>query len=133
MKEVDPKITYGNKIICQYMGMTWVGHHWFPDIYSNLVAKDIYGSETITNYQNDWNSLMEVVEKISKTVLHTYEDGTKVTAYPTTFGMIDEYGKSMCRFTSFPLFSASTLIEAVYDAVINYIENTNQFNEKATS
>lgn len=120
---IDSKIISGNRIIAEYMGMTWIGHYWFSDRESNLVAKDKTGSEVITSYHDDWNQLMEVVEKISNTVIYTYDDGTKITAYPTTFGMLDDNGKPMVRFTSFPLFTASTLIEAVYEAVIYYIVN----------
>ena len=76
-------------------------------------------------YHTSWDWLMPVVEKISKERLEHW-DGTKCTdiidtCYPITFNMPTENGKVMFRFKGFSLHEADTLIEAVWQAVIEFI------------
>lgn len=70
-------------------------------------------------YRTSWEWLMPVIEKISK---HKYEDGD--TAYPRTFGMPFEENptKVMVRFNRCHLHYGDTLLEAAYNAVIDFIK-----------
>ena len=81
---------------------------------------DGYLSEKVT-----WNDVMPPVLKISKEPLEHW-DGTPCTdiidtCYPITFNMPTENGKVMFRFKGFSLHEADTLIEAVWQAVIEFI------------
>lgn len=73
---------------------------------------------------------MEVVEAISKIVIYVNPDQTKVTAHPVTFGMLNEQGEPMCRIMGYVLFEKPTLLEAVYCAVIDFIETFNDTNRE---
>lgn len=82
---------------------------------------------------NDWNSLMQVIEKISKHVyeVHNVDDGVmKYTeaeyAFPRTFGMIDREGNFMFRFNRAQLYSATTLYLAALEAVCEWIKDHNE-------
>lgn len=75
------------------------------------------------DFHKNYSSLMPVVEKICK---YKFEDGD--TAYPRTFGMLDENGHYMVRFNRFQLFTAPTLIEAIYTAVLTFIKEIKSLN-----
>src|SRR5690606_29040573 len=82
-------------------------------------------------YDNSWDWLMPVVEKISKIKMNwegcePYYDNV----YPRTFGMLDNQGRPMFRFNGHSLFVADTLIESVWLAVVDFIEWYN--NQKTT-
>lgn len=81
-------------------------------------------------YSESWNWLMPVVEKICQ---HVYGEqmeeepngDRKViqnTAYPRTFGMMTPDKKFMVRINRSQLFIADTLIQATYEAVIDFIK-----------
>jgi hypothetical protein len=67
---------------------------------------------------SSWDWLMPVIESISK---QQFEDGDR--CYPRTFGMISEGGQFMFRFNRHQLFSADTLIEAAFNAVIDRLQS----------
>lgn len=111
---------------------------------SNILKDDLF-SETGKSMQpfnpNDcWSDLMPVVEKITRHVYDEEEvcDGlggkriAKYTAYLRTFGMLSSEGKQMVRFNRSPLFEADTLIDATYQAVVDWIHwyNSTQNKEK---
>ncbi len=87
-----------------------------------------YEADRILKYHSSWNWLMPVVEKIMNydypdyhredAPEHPFED----CAYLRTFGMRDENGNYMVRFNASRLFITTTLIEATYMAVIDFIE-----------
>lgn len=88
-------------------------------------------------YHKSWDWLMPVVEKIS---LHVYEEYTdhngykevpiKCYAYPRTFAMPDYNGEFMVRFNRCVLFQNKSLINATYEAVVDFIKRYNQ-NKKS--
>lgn len=61
---------------------------------------------------------MPVVEKITK---HEYDNGED-TAYLRTFGMLSDTKKPMVRFNRCTVYEGTTLIEATYQAVIDFIK-----------
>lgn len=85
---------------------------------------------TRLEYHSSWDWLMPVIEKIGE---YTYEDkgydpendkvslAFKDSAYPRTFGMKNGAGKFMFRFNRQQLFYGETLIEAAYDACVDFI------------
>lgn len=94
----------------------------------------VLGSEASLSYHCSWGWLMPIIEKISAIKIG---DGVEYVeyAYPRTFGMINEETKHvMVRLNGFPCFSADTLIEAAYLAVVDFIEryNLDNTNVKAT-
>lgn len=77
-----------------------------------------------------WDWLMPVIEKISKTPL-LESDGTPCkdpqdVCYPLTFGMPTADGKQvMFRFKGSICHEAETLIQAAFDASVDFIEFEN--------
>ena len=98
-----------NRIIHKYMGKKWI-------------EKPKYFNP---HYDEDWNEIMPVVEKIIK---HEYEDGDK--AFLRTFGMLSDGGKMLVRFNRMPLFEAETLIQALFLAIVDFIELENELTNK---
>jgi hypothetical protein len=74
----------------------------------------------------DW--LMPVVEKIAKLKLKYLNDEEEYNPYPTTFSMPDKEGNLMVRLHAHQLFTAPTLLEATWLAVVDFIQwyNTQQ-------
>lgn len=109
------KTEEGNKLIAEFMGWRKSGiHGWLPP---NKEDSWAYGKDSILKYHFSWDWLMPVVEKIGK---HKYHDGE--TAYPRTFGMLSPEQKYMVRFNRNQLFEGETLIEATYDACVDFIK-----------
>lgn len=73
------------------------------------------------HFNSSWDWLMPVIEKISK--LPT-DDGMD-TYYPRTFGMLEQFGEFMFRFNRHSLFTAPTLIEAAFEACVEFIQYHN--------
>ena len=81
-------------------------------------------------YDQSWDVLMPVVEKIGQHVYDEFEELTndggievrKDRAYPRTFGMQDVDGRYMFRFNRSTLYFGDTLIEAAYAAVVDWIK-----------
>lgn len=80
------------------------------------------------NFDTSFDWLMPVVEKITR---HVYDEDVldnvviKETAFLRTFGMVSPEGKQMVRFNRCALFEADTLIEATYQAVVDWIRQYN--------
>ena len=80
------------------------------------------GQEPKFDYDWSWSCLMPVVTKI---ITHRYEDGD--TAHFRTFGMTrQETGQVMVRINRHTLFECPTLIQATYEAVVDFIIWYNQ-------
>ena len=114
----------GNKIIADFMGNRVLYSDGANDYYINPVLAQ---RTHYLAYHKNWGWLMPVIEKISQ---HHYgwdkkENEWDDTAYPRTFGMRDSEGNYMVRLNAQQLFSAPTLIEAAWQAVISHIEYVN--------
>jgi len=88
-------------------------------------------------YDTSWDWLMPVVEKIAKHEYERWQDSngwkevTHIeTAYPRTFGMLDNEGKWMVRINRMHLECEDTLIKATYQAVVEFIKLYNE-NKKS--
>jgi hypothetical protein len=79
------------------------------------------------SYHSSWDWLMPVVEKISRLKVG---DGVEYVecSFPVTFGMIDDEGRSMVRLSGFLIHKADTLIEAAFEAVVEFIWRFNSIN-----
>ena len=122
------KYLQANKLIAKYMGWeTGSNTVKVPNLYPvyNINDSENTGwietkiSELEFNIRWDW--LMPVIEKIS---LCVFEDGSKDTCYPRTFGMVDiETAEFMFRFNRYSLHRESTLIKAGFEAVIEVLSD----------
>lgn len=116
LNETD--IVEGNRLIAEFMQLkkltdtTWI----------NPV---LACSTDHLAYHESWGWIMPVFEKIST---HHYgwenkEDDYDDCAYPRTFGMRDKDGNYMVRINAQPVFTAPTLIEAAWQAILWHIKN----------
>lgn len=84
-----------------------------------------YNFKVWAKYHSSWDWLMPVVEKII-TYEFPLEDDLPFgadTAYLRTFGMINnDTGKKMVRFNRFGINESSSIIEATWLAVIEFIQ-----------
>lgn len=105
------ELLQGNKLIADFMG--WQ-HHEDSKYDECEMAK--------LKYHLSWDSLMPVIEKISKVpVIGATEQSD--TCYPRTFGMLqDDTGLPMFRFNCCHLYVGGTLIEAAWIAVVEFIK-----------
>lgn len=113
--------TYKNNgVIAEFMGAVWKQDDYgdwgyycgnFPH-YNHMQPKGAL------QYHSHWEWLMPVIEKISKIPCADLED----TCYPITFNMPRDDGKVMFRFKGFSLHAGTTLIEAAYNAVVEFVE-----------
>lgn len=116
-----------NELIAQFMGFkrsdisftNWKGE----------LNGQVHYTATLFVFQQSWDWLMPVVEKISQFVYETYKDNNGFKdvvihdrAYPRTFGMIDNEGKWIVRINRMPLEEGNTLIDATYKAVVEFIK-----------
>src|SRR3990167_8090384 len=81
-------------------------------------------------YHNCWDWLMPVVEKIAKismedeSIIRNGEDSYFNNYYPQTFAMINSETKEfMVRINRFPLHKSPQLIEATFEAVVEFIKS----------
>lgn len=98
-------IIESNKLIAKFMGMTGT---------DEFIRQNYH-------YERDWNLLMLVIEKISKEPLIGAESHHDV-CYPVTFNMPHTDGTVMVRLAGFGLHHGTTLIEAAYAAVVEFVE-----------
>lgn len=131
----EEKIIGGNRLIAEFVGLkTWQNKNtkavvvWIADNISTSLRE-------WAKWNSSWDWLMPVIEKISRIEYERWEeievDGEKVTvietAYPRTFGMINhKTGNPMVRINRCPVFEGSTLIEAAWLAVVDFITVYNQ-------
>lgn len=125
MKEQD--IQAGNKLIAEFHNFWSYGDGTFK----TPTEQDILE----LRYHTSWDWLMQVVEKIGNYHYPDYygsrgrteDDGDYDDCpYPRTFGMRDKEGNYMVRFNANTLFHASTLKEATWLAVVDFIQWHNQ-------
>jgi hypothetical protein len=130
----EADVKKGTELIAQYMGIA---------IYQTYEEMQVVPIAELGpwimphqgSYYKSWDSLMPVIEKICQ---HVYEEHKtsdqegnvyieKERAHPRTFGMIyDATNEYMFRFNKGPLFEAPTLIEAAFQAVVEWIERFNE-------
>lgn len=113
---------HDNELIAEFMGVqvykTWAEMEAVP-----IEKLSIWTLIEKLDYHKSWSSLMPVVEKISQ---HVYEQNEidEITYYDRahvrTFTVSDS-GGWMVRFNRSPLYEGSTLIEATYKAVVDWI------------
>ena len=128
------EIIENNKLIAEFMGCK-EKKHWrdnnetigygFDDTHITnywLVSEFI----DVVPYHFSWYWLMPVLEKICRMKIG---DDIITVAYatPRTFGMLsEETGKIMVRLNGFQCFSADTLLEAIYLAIVDFIKFYNE-------
>lgn len=107
----------GNKIIAEFMDLKKLTEtEWMNPV---LACKTNFLA-----YRESWGWIMPVVEKIS-TIHYGWdeiENPFDDCAYPRTFGMLNAQGKPMVRINSSQVFTAETLIEATWLAVVDFIQ-----------
>lgn len=139
---MEKEIIEGNKLIAVFDGkfVERIGEHR-QVVYQGFNLKDHGVVNCLTEhlrYNSSWDWLMPVVEKIGTLHYPDYWSGNKPEdagefddcPYPRTFGMRDKEGNYMVRFNANSLFSAPTLIEATFLAVVEFIKwyNDNKSN-----
>jgi len=123
----EARILNGNKLIAEFMGMTANKH----DNGKTYAIGEIYlidGCECAEDWKplifhSSWDWLMPVVEKISHIKIQ-WKNSTDIdTYYPRTFGMLQEYTNlPMFRFNGNAVYVGNTLIEAAWNAVVDFLE-----------
>lgn len=119
-----------NEIIAEFMGAKWRKTYGPLTGAEYIEVQNSSAKYLIAQYDYSWDWLMPVVEKITNHVYDEEEvdDGfggkriAKYTAYLRTFGMLSSEGKQMVRFNRSPIFEADTLIDATYQAVVDWIK-----------
>lgn len=128
----EKEIIENNTLIAIFMGwrldarksdLLMIGEEFKPGFSMRLTSS--------CNYHDSWEALMPVLEKISRIEYERWEDelpdGSKQTvidtAYPSTFGMLNNEGKPMVRINRYSLFEADSLIEATYAAIVEFINS----------
>jgi hypothetical protein len=122
----DAEILESNKLIADFMGMK-IG----VDLYSWRPGSTCPLAEGHLNFHASWGWLMPVVEKISRIEFERrYDEDIEKwviwTHHPVTFGMLDETGRPMVRFYCSTLHFGDTLIEAAYEAVVDFVKWQNE-------
>ena len=124
-----------NHLIAIFMGFTVCDHYKaetvkyasgnttnYPETILYRFPKDFPNpngyTATLCQFDLSWEMLMPVVEKITNT---KFDDGD--TAYLRTFGMKNsETGQYMVRFNRYIVFYSDSLINATYQAIIEFIK-----------
>lgn len=135
----EQEIIEGNKLIAEFMGVRFSnidGFYYYGNLMYTIpvLHPNVWRlSASELKYHTSWGWLMPVVEKISlipypKDNGWSEQDYKDMMAYPypRTFGMRDTAGNFMVRLNANQLFVASTLIEATWLAVKDYIHWYNQ-------
>ena len=122
------EIIKDNELIAEFMGAT----HYEPStgVFGTCdyfkFPMHMFDEERIKSsdleYHFSWNWLMPVIEKIC-----TLKIGDGITyvdyGYPRTFGMTNqETGQLMVRLNGFQLFQSDKLIDAAYEAIVDFIK-----------
>lgn len=120
---IEQEIIEGNELIADYMRLPNLGNRGWTSPVTASATPELH-------YHDSWGWLMPVVERISTIRYPEYygsrgkteDDGDwDDTAYLRTFGMRDKEGNYMVRFNANQLFSAPTLIEATFMAVVDIL------------
>lgn len=78
------------------------------------------------NYHNSWDKLMPVIQKIGNLEIKFKDSDEYYNPYTMTFGMQSEEGMYLFRFAYHALYDHQNLIEAAYEAVVDFIKRNNQ-------
>lgn len=139
----------GNKLIAEFMNTKINNDVCFDEIHiplskakTSFVGNKEYGRYEINGgqynaftlkYHLSWDWLMPVIEKICKleiadnVIINNGEDSFFDSYYPRTFGMINSETKEfMVRINRHGLHQSSSLIEATYSSVVEFIKHHNQ-------
>lgn len=127
----------GNKLIAEFLGfisdkaMVYRVPNLFPD--KGYESGYTEFSLNAIGFEKDWNMLIPVVEKIAKIeikdspVMYNGEDTFYDSYYPRTFGLISSETKEfMVRINRFGLHYSTSLIEATWLAVVEFLKWYNQ-------
>lgn len=130
------QIEEGNKLIAEFMGFKWKSFNGAYNIFKVPEAEELkYQAMSLGGnkmpYYSSWDWLMPVVEKISRIEFERRydEDAEKWVIWthrPVTFGMLDERGRPMVRFYCNTLHFGDTLIQAAWNAVVDFIKWNNE-------
>lgn len=134
----EQEINEGNEIIAH-----WEGLYWFEFKGEIATIRSWNDKEGMTVYGNDfkdeyytipyhktWGFLMPIIESIARTPIPNAQN-IQDTHYLRTFGMLSpETGNPMVRFYCCPVFDSETLIEAAWLAVVDFIKQQKQADEK---
>lgn len=121
MKETLEK----NRLIAEFMNYEGQHEDWCGN---NIVDNDDFQGDFMRPFrpESNWSDLMPVVEKINR---YTFNDEYNDTAYCRTFGLVADDGDIMVRINRFGINYGKTLIEAIYKAVIEFIEWLNTLSQ----
>lgn len=113
-----------NELIANFMGVDLNQVHrketHFKDGKITIESKD----EDVS-YHNSWDYLMPVILKIGNLELKFKNTDDYFNPYPMTFGMQSEEGMYLFRFAYQALYDHQNLIEAAYEAVVDFINSYN--------
>lgn len=125
---MTPKeITEGNILIAEFLGIRKNVHNQDQYLSSSFPDKIVCEVHEL-KYHSSWDWIMPVVEKISRIKIEWEDVECNYTYYPRTFGMLSPSGNPMVRINANQVFEASTLIEATWLAVVDFIKWYNQQN-----
>jgi len=126
------EVLEGNKLIAIYMGAKLLPFKLNGNIetlWQECEIDNVNGcDEDQLYFHKDWNGLMAVVEKICRIKVG---DGIVYVehSYPRSFGMLnDETGQIMVSLNGFSLHQADTLIDACWEAVVEFIKWHNEYS-----
>ena len=113
-------IQEGNKLIIEFMGYEFHKGYFIlkgpnSSVSSMIRPQDLY-------YHEDWNRLMQVIQKIEKTYLHPKKDDE------INYTSLCTFRENMTRFYCFSLFQGETQIESAWLAVVDFIKWYNEKN-----
>jgi hypothetical protein len=129
---MTPEQLEGNKLIAEFMG--YEQNAFTESMFSKVedVFVDNKGGRcsarwTPVYYHESWDWLMPVVEKISRIEFERRYDEYQEkwiiwTHHPITFGMLDDNRKPMVRFYCSTLNLGDTLIQAAWNAVVDFVK-----------
>lgn len=133
------QIEEGNRLIAEFMGQSNLTKIKNTGRKVKTTGKGYYQEQILVSYvpayNGLWNLLMPVVEKISRIEFERrYDEYLEKwviwTHHPVTFGMLDEQGRPMVRFYCNTLHFGDTLIQAAWNAVVDFIK---WYNEQSLS
>jgi hypothetical protein len=117
--------TENNKIIAEFLGLKTILEQDFLDYkYNQNETDNLYILESL-KYDSDWNSLMEVVEKIENLKYFQNEIQFKITKYAVCIQTITkETGIviSPCVFSKWATYGGTEKLQATYKTVVQFIK-----------